>query len=179
VKGKAQVWRDALRDSELPAMTKLIGHTLSSYLNGRGSAFPSMDTLAAGASVSDRTAHKAIAELEAAGFLIVERSRNRGGNRYQILLPETANELRHSEWGNGERRVRNGERHAQNGERRSGESVESAESGDALRSADASAAVAITETCLHCGIEFSTTVEEAEAFCSTDCTEAARRTEAA
>ena len=142
------VWRDVLRDSGLPTMAKVTGYVLNTYMSAGGYAFPSVETLARGASVSDRTVHKSIAQLEAAGFLLVERSRNRGGNRYQAVLPGTANELRRSEW-------RNGEPHARNGEPPSGESVEDAES-SATRPADADAPHAIKEFCLDCAAIFTT-----------------------
>jgi hypothetical protein len=94
------VWRDAVRDSELDATAKLVAFVLSTYMNGRGCARPSKETLAAGASLSSgrRAVDHAVDRLEGAGFLEVERSRGRTANRYQATLSPTAHELRRSEW---------------------------------------------------------------------------------
>src|SRR5579871_5297132 len=81
-------WRDALRDSDLDVRTKCVGHTIATYWNGRGlAAFPSKRTLARGAGVSERFVFKAIGELEARGFLHVDRSKGRSSNRYDATLP--------------------------------------------------------------------------------------------
>jgi hypothetical protein len=92
------VWRDAIRDSELDAPTKAVAFTLSTYMNGRGFAYPSKAALAAGASVSKRTVDATVDRLEAAGFIELDRSRGRRSNHYQASLPPTVQELRRSEW---------------------------------------------------------------------------------
>ena len=86
-KGLPAVWRDALRDSDLGRAAKAVGFVLSTYLNAQGRAFPSLETLADGASVSRRTAWAAIARLEQDGFLSVTRSRGRTSHRYLATLP--------------------------------------------------------------------------------------------
>jgi hypothetical protein len=65
------VWRDSIRDSDLSRTAKSVAAVLSTYMDARGFARPGRATLAAGASVSDRTVDKAIDQLEAAGWLIV------------------------------------------------------------------------------------------------------------
>jgi len=118
------VWRDAVRDSDLDRTAKLVAHTLSTYMNARGVAWPSRATLARGASISDRAVDGGTERLVAAGFLFVNRSD--GGrshtNKYAALIPETANALRHSEWetANGMQETANGT--TRNGERPSPES---------------------------------------------------------
>jgi hypothetical protein len=81
-------WRDAVRDSELRATVKLVAHTLSTYMDAGGAAFPSKLTIADGASLkSERAVDAAVLELEGAGFIDVSRSRGRSSNRYQAKLP--------------------------------------------------------------------------------------------
>ena len=81
------VWRDAVRDSDLDGTAKAVAYTLSTYMNGKAEAFPSKATLAAGASLCDRAADRAILRLEATGFLRVERTRGRMSNRYYGAHP--------------------------------------------------------------------------------------------
>lgn len=100
-KGLPAAWRDALRDSPLDKSAKLVGLVLSTFLNGKGRAFPSLETLADGASVSRRTVWAAIARLELHGFLSVTRSRGRQSHRYLATLPVTTVQPLHgSEAGN-------------------------------------------------------------------------------
>jgi hypothetical protein len=80
-------WRDAIRDSDLDATAKLVAYTLSTYLNGRGEAWPSKETLAAGASKSKRAVDGAIDRIAATGFLSVSKSKGRSSNRYQATTP--------------------------------------------------------------------------------------------
>jgi hypothetical protein len=149
------VWRDAVRDAqELDRTAKLVAFILSTYMNGHGSAWPSQDTIAAGASLTDRAVHTATVRLERAGFLEVERSRGRSSHQYVATLPLTANAVRRSEWATANGTAPNSERRSSNSERRSPESVESAESG-ALSAAAAlwgdAASALIEDECIHCG----------------------------
>jgi hypothetical protein len=91
---------------------------------------PSRRTIAIGCSLSARAVDKALASLEAAGFLAIARTKggNNQVNAYAALMPPTANAFRRVEWLNGEREHANGERHAPKGERRSHESLQSDES---------------------------------------------------
>jgi Helix-turn-helix domain len=97
-KGLPAVWRDALRDSSLDNTAKAVGFVLSTFANASGYAYPSRETLARGASLGLRTVDAAISSLEAAGFVLIERSRGRSSHRYTLTLPATAQELRRSEW---------------------------------------------------------------------------------
>jgi helix-turn-helix protein len=97
-KSLVNVWRDCIRDSKLPATARLVAHTISTYMDGSGRAFPSRKTIAEGASLSDRAVDDNLSRLEAGGFLAVTRTKGRRSNRYEALLPPTANELRRSEW---------------------------------------------------------------------------------
>jgi hypothetical protein len=149
------VWRDAVRDSpDLDRTAKLVAFCLSTYMNRYGSAWPSQDTLAAGASITDRAVHSATVRLERAGFLEVERSRGRSSHQYVATLPVTANALRRSEWATANGSAGNSERRDTNSERRSPESVESVESGalDAVAAFDDVAAGA-RGVCVGCGLE--------------------------
>lgn len=147
-KGLSAVWRDAIRDSDLDRTAKAVAFVLSTYVDGRGQAFPSLETLAAGASVTARSVYPALARLEGNGFLYVQRSKTRRGNRYLVTLPETANELRRSEWETAKGSARNTEPDVGNTERGSPESLESVR----RRNAAASDGAALPEDeCLRCG----------------------------
>jgi hypothetical protein len=124
-KGLSAVWRDAIRDSDLRATSKLVAHTLSTYANGRGGAYPARQTLALGSSLSVKAVDTAIRDLETSGFLEVDRSRGRRTNTYCLTLPSTANEVRRSEWSTANVTTANGEPHGPNGERGTPKSSES------------------------------------------------------
>ena len=138
-KSVVAVWRDAVRDSELDRTAKLVGHTLSTYANANGTAYPSRRVLAEGASLGRglRAVDAALRKLQDAGFLAIERSRGRSSHGYTLTLPPTAHEMRRSEWETAQR-VR-GQRRTDrpptahestfNGARRAPKSVESVESG--------------------------------------------------
>jgi hypothetical protein len=133
VSGKPRVgiWRDAVRDSDLKRTPKLLALVLSTYFNRQGLAWPSQETLAAGASISVRAVQTNTRDLERAGFVEVSRSVGRSSHRYAATLPPTATAVRHSEWATANEMLSNPERRAPNRERRSPESAESAESGRA------------------------------------------------
>jgi hypothetical protein len=80
-------WRIAVRESDLDTTAKAVAYTLSTYMNGRAVAFPSKETLAAGASVSKRAADRAVERLQLAGFLLVAKTKGRTSNRYAAALP--------------------------------------------------------------------------------------------
>ena len=85
---KPSQWRDAVRDSGLDRTCKLVAHTLSTYMNASGSAFPGKELLAKGASLnSPRTVDEAVNRLEAAGYITVLRSKGRRPNRYMAATP--------------------------------------------------------------------------------------------
>jgi hypothetical protein len=124
-KGLSAVWRDAIRDSDLRATSKLVAYTLSTYANGRGGAYPARQTLARGSSLTVKAVDTAIRDLETGGFLEVARSRGRRTNTYCLTLPATANEVRRSEWSTANVTTANGERRSPNGERGTPKSSES------------------------------------------------------
>jgi hypothetical protein len=72
-----------VRDSDLPSTAKLVAFVLSTYMDRNGHAWPSKETIAAGASLSRRAVDPAIDRLEGTGLIQVERSRSRRGNRYR------------------------------------------------------------------------------------------------
>jgi hypothetical protein len=109
------VWRKALRnDGAIDRTALLVAHTLSTYLNGRGVANPSRETLAAGSRLSADTVDRAVRRLEQAGYLEVERTRgggygdNRHTNTYRVWLPATAPWARLEEWPDDESHGRTG-----------------------------------------------------------------------
>ena len=89
------VWRNALRDSEVDQTAKLLGFVLSTYLTSEGLAghngrpAPSRETLARGVGVSIRTVDRRLDDLEAAGFLDIERAvgGQRKTNTYTATIP--------------------------------------------------------------------------------------------
>ena len=80
-------WRTAIRDSDLDSTAKLVAHTLATFADRAGTCWPSQGTLAAAVSMNVWAVHKATQRLEAAGFLIVERSRGRGSHHYEFVFP--------------------------------------------------------------------------------------------
>jgi hypothetical protein len=126
------VWKWALSESDLDRTAKLVGHVIAQHMDPDGACFPGRQRLARLCSLSDRTVDAAARRLEAAGFLAVQRTKggNSRSNTYQALMPETANEVRRSEWAraklttvNGEPGALNSEPGALNSERRSPEGV--------------------------------------------------------
>lgn len=79
-------WRIAVRESELDRVAKLVALTLGIYMNRRGIAWPSKQSLAEGTGYSIRTVDRAIIRLEQAGFLIVTRTAGRRSNRYTSVI---------------------------------------------------------------------------------------------
>ncbi len=126
-----------MRDSDQSLSQKAVAHTLSTYMNGEGTAFPSRETLAAGASCNVRTVDAAIMALEDNGFLRVKRSKGRSPNFYRLAFP-TANDVLGStakdDRRNSEPVASNSEPVASNSEPGSPEDVESDESVSGLDS---------------------------------------------
>lgn len=81
------MWRRDLRDAPgLDPTARLVGHVLSTYMDGAGRACVSRSTLAVGCGMADVGAvRRAILRLESAGLLGVDRIRGGryGANRYQ------------------------------------------------------------------------------------------------
>jgi Helix-turn-helix domain len=143
-KSLSAVWRDAVRDSNLPALVKAVAFVVSTYSDGRGQCFPSRGTLASGASMSDRTVDKALDLLETTGWLSIHPPkraietkrgtvlRRAGGksvtNTYTLLLAATANVIRTSEWQRANAAFLKSEPDDVKSERGSHESFESFES---------------------------------------------------
>ena len=74
-------WRLELRAAELDPTAKLVGFTLSTYMDGAGRACVSRSTLAAGCGLADvSTIKRAVHRLEAAGLLGVDR----GGHQQHL-----------------------------------------------------------------------------------------------
>ncbi len=84
-------WRSAVAESSLKPTLRHVALTLSLHMNERGgSAFPSLQTLANESGLHRATVCRALAELEALGWL----SRTPGGGRgrstvYRATAPET------------------------------------------------------------------------------------------
>ena len=94
---RVAVWRNAIRDSGADSCTKLTALTLSTYMSANGDAFPAIETIAEGASLSPRTVGKRITVLETSGYLHVRRSRGHGSHRYQATLPGTPKQVHGSQ----------------------------------------------------------------------------------
>jgi DNA-binding MarR family transcriptional regulator len=85
---KPFLWHKAVRDSELDPTAKHVGHVLGTYMNTAGDTFVGKKTLANGASLkSVRAVDGAIARLEAAGYLEIQRSKGRRPNHYVAVTP--------------------------------------------------------------------------------------------
>jgi hypothetical protein len=85
-------WRRAVRDSALSSSAKNVAQTLTTWMDSRGKCWPGYETIAAGCSFSRRTVIGAMREIEAAGFLTINRTKGRRSNVYQAVLP-TVNPL--------------------------------------------------------------------------------------
>src|SRR5262245_2748155 len=77
------VWRDSVRDSELDQVAKLVGFTLSTYMDAKGRCWPAKETLARACGMSKRTIDRAVNRLEGAELVQVSRSLGRSSNSYQ------------------------------------------------------------------------------------------------
>jgi hypothetical protein len=154
-KSLVAAWRDAVRDSALSTTAKVVAYTLSTYLNGRGTAFPSRQLLAEGSSlgVGLRSVDAALRELEMAGYLDIERSRGRSSHTYQAIVPSTAHPLRRSEFATAQEKALNGARGASNRARGAHEDVEDVGSGalDAVAADSGTACTLIEDECGRCG----------------------------
>ena len=66
-------WRNAVRNSDVDATAKLVAYTIGTYMDANLVAWPSRQTIAAGASLGKglRSVDAAIDRLEAAGLLQV------------------------------------------------------------------------------------------------------------
>lgn len=77
-------WRNAARDSDLRATEKAVVFVIATYMNAAGECWPSVNTIANGASLSERAVRSAIGGLELAGFIRVDRSKGRKASTYRI-----------------------------------------------------------------------------------------------
>jgi hypothetical protein len=81
-------WRKAvLRDPDLDSTSVLVGLVISSYMNGKGVAWPSKVLIARGSKLGLRSTDRGVRRLEETGYLLVEHSRGRTSNRYYLTLP--------------------------------------------------------------------------------------------
>jgi hypothetical protein len=146
------VWRDLIRESQIPRPGKPIGFALSTYMNHCGFAYPSRETLAAAAGYkSVRTVDEGIKLLESCALLEVSRSRGRSSNGYQALLPADAADLRRSEWATAQNQASNGAKSNGNRATVAPKSDESDESGTRDRGPFEEAAPHVLDDCMGCG----------------------------
>jgi hypothetical protein len=78
-------WKLAVRASDLDPTAKLVALTLDTWMSKAGTAWPSRRSIASGAGLSVDAVDKAIKRLEAAGFLVVSRTKGRRSNSYQAI----------------------------------------------------------------------------------------------
>jgi hypothetical protein len=84
-------WRKAvLRDPALDSTSVLVGLVISSFMNGKGVAWPSKVLIARSSRLGLRSTDRGVRRLEEAGYLRVERSLGRTSNRYRLTLPSEA-----------------------------------------------------------------------------------------
>jgi hypothetical protein len=87
-----QRWRDAIRDSDDPAidgLARAVAFALDRHMSADGRTFTGMRRLAQLAGCSLHAVLDRITRLEDAGYLTVER-RHRARSRYQALIPSVA-----------------------------------------------------------------------------------------
>jgi hypothetical protein len=85
-------WRKAVRDTpdrRVDSSCMAVAIVLDTYANKEGFCWPSRATIAAGAKLTDKPVDQAIRRLEAAGFLVVSRSRGRTSNTYRLTFPNS------------------------------------------------------------------------------------------
>lgn len=82
------LWRDAIGIAELSLPAKAVGWALSTFMNRHGVCWPSIAVIAGRAGCSRRAAVAAVAELEHAGLLTVERGYGRSTSRYVADVQE-------------------------------------------------------------------------------------------
>jgi Helix-turn-helix domain len=83
-------WLKAIRDHEsLTSSARLAAHTIATYTNAGGEAWPALQTIAAGMGLSIlsvKNVRAAIRELEAAGLIVSSRPSRRETTHYTIVL---------------------------------------------------------------------------------------------
>lgn len=82
------LFQAALRDPSLSITRKVVGWSLSTYMSHDGIAWPSVASIAAGAGICERSARRALRDLEAVGLLEVQQ--RRGKPALYLATPDTA-----------------------------------------------------------------------------------------
>ena len=95
-------WRDAMMKSELSSTTKLVLHTLASHLNvTTGDCFPSINTVAVKASLSDRVVGEHVSKAAKLGWILKLQVKGNGQQwklgHYQLQTPTGTAILERSE----------------------------------------------------------------------------------
>lgn len=85
-------WEDAITESDLPALTRLVLLTLSTFMNAKNtSAYPSQDELARCSGMSRSSVFRHLQKAEAAGFIEVSKHGFAGqkwaNNEYNAVIP--------------------------------------------------------------------------------------------
>ena len=85
-------WRQAMMQSDLPGTTKLVAHTLAAHMNAAGEAcYPSIKTIMAEASLSNRAVCTHLERLAADGWIVIEQHGFKGQrwrrNSYRLAWP--------------------------------------------------------------------------------------------
>lgn len=85
-------WEDAITESNLPPLTRLVLLTLSTFMNAKNtSAYPSQDELARCSGLSRSSVYRHLQAAEAAGFIEVKKhgfaGQNWANNEYHAVIP--------------------------------------------------------------------------------------------
>jgi hypothetical protein len=82
-------WRDAVRVTPVPPLTKLVCHALAHYLSDAGKGcFPAVETLMADTGLSNRSIATHLQNAADAGLLVIDRRTGRDGRfRGTVYLP--------------------------------------------------------------------------------------------
>lgn len=62
-------WRQCIRESDLEPLSRLVAHTLATYMDKNGRAFPAQQTIAKACGLKERAVRMHLVKLREAGYL--------------------------------------------------------------------------------------------------------------
>jgi hypothetical protein len=80
-------WRIAVCRSDLDPTAKYVALVLDTWMDKRGFAWPSVESIAERCGLGERTVRRALRRLEEADLLLTVHSRGRFSNRYRAIRP--------------------------------------------------------------------------------------------
>ncbi len=82
-------WERAIREAALMPMTKAVALMLATYMDSKGNAHPSTETLARNLGIEPSTTRTHLLALERAVFLISEREARQGSGQTRVRFRAT------------------------------------------------------------------------------------------